>query len=105
MVEIYNKIIRNRMSVGLVQHHSHFIKTRVTSRRSAYAQVTLMSDYRTISKSAPIVLILKSEQNVPILKIDEFAVKPARLIGRCLEPIILLVNRKSMSHGNRKRFV
>ena len=40
------------------------------------APVTEESDYRTILKVDPIVLILKSELHVPILKIDRFAVTP-----------------------------
>ena len=43
--------------------------------------VTLGSDYRTILKSDPILLLLKSELVVPILKIDKFAVTLLRFIG------------------------
>ena len=43
--------------------------------------VTLGSDYRTILKSDPILLILKSELDVPILKIDKFAVTLLGFIG------------------------
>ena len=43
--------------------------------------VTLGSDYRTILKSDPILLIFKSELDVPILKIDKFAVTLLRFIG------------------------
>ena len=42
--------------------------------------VTLGSDYRTILKSDPILLILKSELDVPILKIYKFAVTLLRLL-------------------------
>ena len=45
------------------------------------ALVTLESDYRTILKVYPIVQILESELDVPILKIDRFAVTPVRLMG------------------------
>ena len=45
------------------------------------APVTLESDYRTILKVDPIVLILKWELDVLILKIDIFAVTPVRLMG------------------------
>ena len=47
----------------------------------AFGPVTLGSDYRTILKSDPILLILKSELDVPILKIDKFAVTLLRFIG------------------------
>ena len=43
--------------------------------------VTLGSDYRTILKSDPILLIFKSELDVSILKIDKFAVTLLRFIG------------------------
>ena len=43
--------------------------------------VTLGSDYRTILKSDPILLILKSELDIPILKIDKFAVTLLRFIA------------------------
>ena len=43
--------------------------------------VTLGSDYRIILKSDPILLILKSELDVPILKIDKFAVTLLQFIG------------------------
>ena len=43
--------------------------------------VTLGSDYRTILKSDPILLILRSELDVPILKIDKFAVTLLRFIA------------------------
>ena len=43
--------------------------------------VTLGSDYRTILKSDPILLVLKSELDVPILKIDKFAVTLLQFIG------------------------
>ena len=43
--------------------------------------VTLGSDYSTILKSDPILLILKSELDVSILKIDKFAVTLLRFIG------------------------
>ena len=46
-----------------------------------YGPVTLGSDYRTILKSDPILLILRSVLDVPILKIDKFAVRPSRFIG------------------------
>ena len=42
--------------------------------------VTLGSDYRTILKSDPILLIFISELDVPILKIDKFAVTLLRFI-------------------------
>ena len=45
-----------------------------------YAPVTLWSDYRTILKSDPILLTLKSELDVPILKIYKFAVTLVRII-------------------------
>ena len=45
------------------------------------APVTLGSDYRTILKSDLILRILKSELDVPILKIEKFAVTLVRLIG------------------------
>ena len=43
--------------------------------------VTLGSDYRTILKSDPILLILEPELDVPILKIDKCAVTLLRFIG------------------------
>ena len=43
--------------------------------------VTLRSNYRTILKSDPILLIFKSELDVSILKIDKFAVTLLRFIG------------------------
>ena len=43
--------------------------------------VTLGSDYRTILKSDPILLIFKSELDVSILKLDKFAVTLLRFIG------------------------
>ena len=43
--------------------------------------VTLGCDYRTIIKSDPILLILKSELDVSILKTDKFAVTLLRFIG------------------------
>ena len=43
--------------------------------------VTLGSDYRTILKSDPILHVLKSELDVPILKIDKFAVTLLRFIA------------------------
>ena len=43
--------------------------------------VTLGSDYRTILKSDLILLIFKSELDVPILKIDKFAVTLLQFIG------------------------
>ena len=43
--------------------------------------VTLGCDYRTILKSDPILLILVSELDVLILKIDKSAVTPIRFIG------------------------
>ena len=46
----------------------------------ANAPVTLGSDYRAILKSDPILLIIKSELDVPILKIDKFAVTLLRFI-------------------------
>ena len=55
------------------------------------APVTPESDYRAIPKLAPILLIVKSELDVSILKI-------AGLIGRCSEPIILTDIRKSIIH-------
>ena len=45
------------------------------------APVTLGSDYRTILKSDPILLILISELDFPILNIDTFAVTLLRFIG------------------------
>ena len=44
------------------------------------APVTLGSDYRTILKSDLILLILKSELDVPILKIVTFSVTLLRFI-------------------------
>ena len=46
-----------------------------------FAPVTLGSDYRTILKSDPILLILRSELDVPILKIDKFAVTLLPFMG------------------------
>ena len=45
--------------------------------------VTQGSDYRTIIESDPILLILKSELDVPILKIDKFAVTLLRKLEKC----------------------
>ena len=48
---------------------------------TANGPVTLGSDYRTILKSDPILLILKSELDVPIAKVDNFAVTLLLFIG------------------------
>ena len=56
---------------------------------SRNAPVTLGSDYRPFLKTDPILLILKSELDVPILKIDKFAVTLLLFI----ETILLLEKR------------
>ena len=50
------------------------ISLKPDSKRGSGGPVTLGSDYRTLLKSDPILLILKSKLDVPILKIDKFAV-------------------------------
>ena len=51
--------------------------------------VTLGSDNRTLLKSDPILLIFKSELDVPILKIDKFAVTLLRflLLEKCVNDL------------------
>ena len=50
-------------------------------------------DYRKIPKSAPIVLILKSELDVPILQLDVYVVTVH--VVRYSKPTILLDNHRS----------
>ena len=58
-----------------------FFCSAYIERRMSKGPVTLGSDYRTILKSDPILLVLKSELDVPILKIDKFAVTLLRFIA------------------------
>ena len=66
------------MMIGLYLIICYFIQKNVCCNNGP---VTLESDFCTILKADPIVLILELELYVPILKIDRFAVTPVRFMG------------------------
>ena len=70
-----------KTTFSLSKNKYHKLKNSFKTKLFHNAPVTLGSDYRTILKSDPILLILKSELDVPILKIDKFVVTILRFIG------------------------
>ena len=72
---------RNISHIHCLPRNVCYILQNIMKLISSKGPVTLGSDYRTILKSDPILLVLKSELDVPILKIDKFAVTLLRFIA------------------------